>query len=107
MLPSGLCDVPASAFLRPYNVRRRQLEPLRRARLRSGLAHAARTGRIFHLWWHPYNFAHNRNENLSLLEHVLDDFVELSRTDGIESLTMSDVSDRVTQGQAAGAREIR
>jgi hypothetical protein len=101
VLPSGLCDVPASAFLRPYHPGRRQLESLRRARLRSGLRHAARAGRIFHLWWHPYNFAHNRQENLSLLENVLDDFDELSRTDGFETLTMSDVSDRVTQGQAA------
>jgi hypothetical protein len=101
--PSGLCDVPASAFLRPYHPRRRQLESLRRARLRSGLRHAARAGRIFHLWWHPYNFAHNPNENLSLLEHVLDDFDELSRTEGFETLTMSDVSDKVTQGEAAEA----
>ena len=98
VLPSGLCDIPASAFLRPYHARRRQLEPLRRARLRSGLRHAARAGRIFHLWWHPYNFAHNRKENLSLLEHVLDDFDDLSRSEGIETLTMSDVSDRVTVG---------
>ena len=107
MLPSGLCDIPASAFLRPYHTRRRQLEPLRRTRLRSGLRHAAREGRIFHLWWHPHNFAHNRNENLSLLEHVLDDFDDLSRTEGIETMTMSDVSDRVTQGEAAEAGDVR
>jgi hypothetical protein len=57
------------------------------------------------LWWHPCNFALNRNENLSLLEHVLDDFDDLSRTEGMETLTMSDVSDRVTQGEAAEAGE--
>jgi hypothetical protein len=107
VLPSGLCDVPASAFLRPYSTRRRQLEPLRRARLRSGLRHAARAGRIFHLWWHPSNFAHNRRENLSLLEHVLDDFDDLSRTEGIETLTMADVSNRVTQNDAAPAQDGR
>jgi hypothetical protein len=106
-LPSGLCDVPASAFLRPYRPGRRRLEPLRRARLRSGLRHAARAGRIFHLWWHPFNFVHNRSENLSLLEHVLDEFDELSRTEGMETLTMSDVSDRVTRSGAAQAREGR
>ena len=43
LLPSGLCDVPASAFLRPYDPDRRHLEPLRLARLRSGMRHAART----------------------------------------------------------------
>ena len=56
LLPSGLCDVPASAFLRPHDPRRQRLESLRLARLRSGLQHAARHGRIFHLWWHPHEF---------------------------------------------------
>jgi peptidoglycan/xylan/chitin deacetylase (PgdA/CDA1 family) len=94
-LPSGLCDVPASAFLRPYHSGRRRLEPIRRARLRAGMQRAARSGRIFHLWWHPHNFAQNRPENLALLGDLLDDFDELSRTEGMESLTMSDVADRV------------
>ncbi len=51
--PSGLSNVPASAFLRPFNPGRQRLEPLRLARLRSGLRDAARRHRIFHLWWHP------------------------------------------------------
>jgi peptidoglycan/xylan/chitin deacetylase (PgdA/CDA1 family) len=56
-LPSGLCNVPASAFLRPYDPGRKRLEPLRLARLRSGLRQAAHHGGIFHLWWHPHNFS--------------------------------------------------
>ncbi len=66
--PSGLCDVPASAFLRPFNPARRRLEPLRLARLRSGMRQAARRGRIFHLWWHPHNFSQHLSENVALLE---------------------------------------
>lgn len=99
-LPSGLCDVPASAFLRPFHAGRHELEALRRARLRAGLRHAARTGRIFHLWWHPHNFIHNRTENLSLLEDVLDVFSVLSRTEGMDTLTMCDVSERVRPSDA-------
>ena len=49
----GLCDVPASAFLRPYTPGRRRLDPLRLRRLTSGMRDAARRRRIFHLWWHP------------------------------------------------------
>ena len=94
--PSGLCDVPASAFLRPFNpARRRALEPLRRARLRSGLRQAARHGRIFHLWWHPHNFSQHLSENVALLEQVLDEFDRLATSEGMQSLTMADVASRV------------
>jgi hypothetical protein len=102
--PSGLCDIPASAFLRPYNPGRRQLEPLRLARLRSGLRHAARHGRIFHLWWHPENFSQNRADNLAMLGRVLDEFDRLSEQEGMESLNMRDVATGTT---SAGPRQAR
>ena len=92
LLPSGLCDVPASAFLRPYDPGRKRLEPLRLARLRSGLRNAARHGRIFHLWWHPHNFSQHRSENFAVLEQVLDEFDRLAAADGMQSLTMADVA---------------
>ena len=92
LLPSGLCDVPASAFLRPYDPGRKQLEPLRLARLRSGLRHAAHHGRIFHLWWHPHNFSQHQSENFAVLEQVLDEFERLAATEGMQSLTMADVA---------------
>jgi len=94
--PSGLCDIPASAFLRPFSPGRQRLEPLRLARLRSGLRHAARHGRIFHMWWHPHNFSQHQAENFAMLEHVLDEFEQLARTDGMQSLSMGDAASVVT-----------
>ena len=95
--PSGLCDVPASAFLRPYDPRRRHLEPLRLARLRRGMRDAARRGRLFHLWWHPHNFSQHQPENFAVLGRVLDEFDCLARTEGMQSLAMADVTAAVTQ----------
>ncbi|HYA68354.1 MAG TPA: hypothetical protein VED63_06450 [Acidimicrobiales bacterium] len=92
---SGLCNVPASAFLRPYSPTRRALEPLRRARLVAGLRDAARRGRIFHLWWHPHNFARHPGPNMDLLARLLDEFARLSESDGLRSLSMRDVTDVV------------
>ena len=91
LLPSGLCDVPASAFLRPYDSARKRLEPLRLARLRWGMRDAARHGRIFHLWWHPHNFSQHQSENFAVLEQVLDEFDRLAALEGMRSLTMADV----------------
>jgi hypothetical protein len=88
---SGLCNVPASAFLRPYSPRRRTLEPLRTARLTAGLRHAARAGRIFHLWWHPHNFMGDPTRNFDVLRTVLDEFDRLAASEGMRSLSMGDV----------------
>ena len=94
--PSGLCNVPASAFMRPFAPSRKGLEPLRLARLRAGLRHAAQRGRIFHLWWHPHNFSENQKRNFSVLEGVLDEFEKLVSTDGMQSLSMRDVMTTVS-----------
>lgn len=93
--PDGLCDVPASAFLRPYSPQRARLEPRRHARLVSGLRHAARRGRLFHLWWHPHNFATYPDESFGVLERFLDEFDRLAAAEGMQSLAMGDVAAKV------------
>jgi len=100
--PDGLCDVPASAFLRPYSPGRRHLEPLRLHRLRSGLRDAARRGRILHLWWHPQNFARYPQESYALLDQLLNEFDRLARSDGLRSLTMRDVATAVATADTSG-----
>jgi hypothetical protein len=96
--PTGLCDIPASAFLRPFEPSRKRLEPLRLARLHSGLRHAARHRRLFHLWWHPHNFSQFQSENFSNLERILDEFDRLAATEGMQSLSMKDAATVVTRG---------
>jgi len=85
-------NVPASRYLRPYSAPLRHLEPLRLRRLTSDLQHAARNGRIFHLWWHPHDFGAHRPENLSVLRQILTCFVRLRETHGMESLTMAEAA---------------
>jgi peptidoglycan/xylan/chitin deacetylase (PgdA/CDA1 family) len=91
--PTGMCNVPASAFVRPFSPARRGIEPWREARLRSGLRDAARRGRIFHVWWHPSNFASHPVQSFGLLERLLDEFERLAGTDGLQSLAMGDVAE--------------
>jgi hypothetical protein len=94
--PVGLCNVPASAFLRPYSPATKRLEALRRSRLFAGLRDAARRSRIFHLWWHPHNFARHPDGNFDILRRVLDEFAVLARTEGMRSLSMGDVATLIT-----------
>jgi hypothetical protein len=99
MEPSGLCNIAASAFLRPYSPRRRALEPRRRARLVAGLRTAARRGRLFHLWWHPHNFARHPEESFGLLNALLDEAERLTASDGLLSLSMGDVAEMAFSGR--------
>jgi peptidoglycan/xylan/chitin deacetylase (PgdA/CDA1 family) len=98
----GLSDIPASAFLRPYSPRRRQLEALKLHRMVSGMRDAARRQRIFHVWWHPHNFARHPRQCFELLGQLLDEFDQLADQEGMRSMTMRDVATSVdTAGRAA------
>jgi hypothetical protein len=70
------------------------------------MRHAARHGRIFHLWWHPHNFSQHRSENFAVLESVLDEFDRLAAADGMKSLTMADVAAMVAPSPLGQTRDF-
>lgn len=86
---AGVTDVPATRFLRPYAASRRQLEGLRRRRIRAEMTAAARRGLMYHLWWHPHNFGDSLEENFAMLDHVITTFGELRDKHGFRSMTMA------------------
>jgi hypothetical protein len=61
-------NVAASRFLRPYAPRLRAIEPLRRARIKDSMTHAAKRGEIFHLWWHPHNVSVDQEKTLQCFQ---------------------------------------
>lgn len=93
---SGMVNVPASLFLRPWSERFKLFEPIRLWRIKWSMTRAAKHGGIFHLWWHPHNFGANIEKNLSFLEDVLKHYKYLNNRYGMESLTMKSVSQRIT-----------
>ena len=106
-------DVPASRYLRPYHPALRGLERLRLERIGSDLDHAARAGRLFHLWWHPHDFGAHLAENLWILGEILTRFRRLRDAFGMESLGMAESAERVmaawdpaqaAAGSVAGSR---
>lgn len=85
-------DIPASRFLRPWSPRFSLLEGLRIKRITKAMDHAARTGTIFHLWWHPHNFGAHTGRNMAFLRQVLGHFKRLQQEYGMQSLTMAEVA---------------
>jgi peptidoglycan/xylan/chitin deacetylase (PgdA/CDA1 family) len=87
------CNIRASGFLRPFSPRLAALEPLKVARITSQLKNAARSGEIYHLWWHPHNFGTNTAHNMRNLRTILTTFRELRSRYGMRSCTMSELID--------------
>lgn len=86
----GLVNLPASLFLYPWTARQGALSAMRLRRLKRAMSAAARTGGVFHLWWHPHNFGVSLEENFALLEAVLRHYQTLADTYGMESRCMGD-----------------
>jgi peptidoglycan/xylan/chitin deacetylase (PgdA/CDA1 family) len=102
---SGMIDVPASRFLRPFMPRLRSLEGLRFRRIASGMRHAARYGAIYHLWWHPHNFGAHLEDNLAMLRRILDTFRELALEHGMQANTMAEIAELAGGEPARDPRE--
>ena len=101
--PSGLCDVAASAFLRPYNPKLRVLEAARRRRIIRSMRAAARERKIFHLWWHPHNFGCHIDENVAFLTALIAEYKRLESLYGMRSLSMAAVSEWARASGSASA----
>ena len=84
-------SVSASRYLRPYSSALSFLENERYKRIESAMRSAARERRIFHLWWHPEDFAAAPERNLDFLERVLTAFGRYRRELEMVSLSMRDV----------------
>lgn len=96
---NGLQDVRASMFLRPVSSRLRWLEPLRRRRVMQSIEHAARAGRVMHMWWHPHNFGASVDESISSLRTLLDAFRRCRDRYGMRSMTMSEAGRAAASGE--------
>lgn len=95
-------NIPASRFLRPYSPALRPLDHMRLRRMRKSMTNAARTGGIFHLWWHPHNFGVHQSENLAMLRKLLEHFSKLKSAHGMRNETMLQVAERIQRQQGNG-----
>jgi hypothetical protein len=59
------------------------------------MSEAARSGKTFHLWWHPHNFGSHLDENMKVLTRIVEHFAHLKRDLGWRSLTMAEVAENL------------
>lgn len=90
-------NIQGSLFFPPFagGLSNRVRDELQIRRIFYELAHAAKHGQVFHLWWHPDNFGANLAENLARLRRVLVRYESLRARYGMENPTMGELADRL------------
>lgn len=91
---SRVLNVRSSRFLRPVSKCRGVFETPRLRRIKESMTHAARTGTVYHLWWHPHNFGADLDANVGFLNKILTHYRDLSERYGMRSLNMGELADR-------------
>lgn len=99
---TGLANVRASTFLRPYSPGLGAVDGMRLLRITKALHTAAEEGSIFHIWWHPHNFGVHTAENLQFLRRLLEAFARLQKSHGMQSLSMAQVAAQAKQYRSGG-----
>lgn len=90
-----IINLPSSRFLRPYFKKLSFLEPLKVKRITKAMKFAAKNNQMFHLWWHPHNFGDNIDQNFKNLEKIFVAYKELNKKYNFESLTMSELAEKI------------
>lgn len=90
-----LINIPATRFLRPSSGKN-ILEKKKIKVIKKEMEHAAKNGHVYHLWWHPHNFAENTNEHFDQLNAILNHFQDLKNRFGMESLNMSAIAAKIS-----------
>lgn len=91
---SGPMAQKASRLLRPH-CDHTLINKLKLKRIKSEMLHAAKHQEIYHLWWHPHNFADHPEENLRELRELFDYFKSCQKAYGFQSRNMAEINTSV------------
>ncbi|HSU17085.1 MAG TPA: methyltransferase domain-containing protein [Longimicrobium sp.] len=103
----GMTDVPDSMLLFGRGGVRRLVPPRSLVRMASaGLERAARRGEVFHLYFHPSNFAHDTDTQFRILEEILAHAQSLRSANRLEIRTMGELHQNTGSAGVADERMI-
>jgi hypothetical protein len=67
------------------------------------MTRAAKTGGLYHLWWHPHNFGYHPDACLKELEEILQHHASLQKKYGLLSLNMKGLRNHLINRQSAAS----
>lgn len=87
----NLYAIRASRWLRPYKKSESKFDFLKLRRIKNQMHHAAKKGKIFHLWFHPHDIGINQEINFEMLEEILRHYQNLNLKYDMQSANMREV----------------
>lgn len=102
----GLYDIPASMLYLPMNGFRGFIPVSFRIRkAQKGIRKAIRQKKIFHIWFHPFNIATNKEKLLYGLEEILKEVQSCREKGLLETRSMGEIADWINNAKGEKANE--
>ncbi len=94
---NGMVNIPGSLFFRitHFGIKKNVPFSILEKKAIKGLQQASSQGKIFHLWFHPFNFGYKMDEHFNAFEKVLKEAKRLRDIGKIETQTMKTIKDEV------------
>ncbi|WP_057936063.1 polysaccharide deacetylase family protein [Algoriphagus resistens] len=89
--------IPASRILRPIS-KNSLFNSVRLKRVKNEMSAAAKANEIYHLWWHPHNFATDPIQAMIELDEIMSHYQQLKSEFGMLSLSMGELGGKVGNG---------
>lgn len=80
-----------SRFFKPFRPKYKYAETLKIWRYKREMKHAAKNGEIYHIYWHPHNFAENSDINFEQIDKLLSFYTLLRDEYGMKTMNMREV----------------
>ncbi len=92
--PDGMINIPGSMLfrIRHFGIRKNIPVGILKTKGIKGLEAAVRKNKIFHLWFHPFNFGYKMDEHLNAFEAVLSKAAELRKSGQLDTVCMKDIN---------------
>jgi Polysaccharide deacetylase len=97
-----MSNVPASLFLRPYSRSLAAGDGLKLERILKAMRRAAKSGGLFHLWFHPENFGVDQDENFAMMSAIAAEAARLRELHGWPTLNMAEAAASVEEDATTG-----
>ena len=89
-----MLNIRSSRFFKPFRPKYSFAEKLKLHRYKKEMLKAAKKGEIYHMYWHPHNFAVDTEVNFTQMEELLAYYSELRRKYGMKSMNMREVAEQ-------------
>ena len=90
-------NIRNSRFFKPYRPQYRFAEIIKLRRYKFEIKTAAKRGEIYHMYWHPHNFAENTEINFQQMKELLTYYEKMRLKYGMKSENMSELCCHVNE----------